>query len=484
MPASEATANLRIAVIGLSGEEVDWTAKLAGRGVEVVLIHDVRALATADVQLGVVFATPDRVAELVPQIASHPYPFAVFVDRGVAADQAYQVSLLKILLSGKREWEKTFDAILDPIMVLNGSGAVIRANLQLARVLGRTIQDVHGEHYSALLGPPVSGTGDRFPQEAVDPVAQTLADGQPRQAEARYGKLAGMHEITVSPLGDQPGEGLVVILKDVSERRDHQERMQRANRLADVGQLAAGIAHEINTPIQFIGDNVRFLGDAFGELALALDGDGGAQVAPAPDLAFLTVEVPLAVEQTLEGVERVATIVKAMKAIGHPSTENKTYADLNQAIRNTLVVAVSEIKYVADVDTELGDLPPVWCHPGDVNQVLLNLVVNAAHAIREKVGGKGERGTITVRTFPDGDDAIIEVTDTGVGITPDVGEHIFEPFFTTKEVGVGTGQGLALVYSLVTDRHRGSIGFVSEPGAGTTFTVRLPTVAPALAATP
>jgi PAS domain S-box-containing protein len=273
-------------------------------------------------------------------------------------------------------------------------------------------------------------------------------------------------------------------IQDTSERHRLAAELRQAQKLESMGQLASGIAHEINTPIQFIGDNVRFLGDAFGELALALDGNGRAETAPAPDLAFLMVEVPLAVEQTLEGVERVATIVKAMKAIGHPSTEHKTYADLNQAIRNTLVVAVSEIKYVADVDTELGDLPPVWCHPGDVNQVLLNLVVNAAHAIREKVGGNGERGTITVRTFPEGDDAIIEVTDTGAGITPEVGEHIFEPFFTTKEVGVGTGQGLALVYSLVTDRHRGSIGFVSEPGAGTTFTVRLPMAAPALAATP
>jgi PAS domain-containing protein len=251
MPAP-AAPTLRIAVIGLSGEEVGWTSQLAGRGVEVVVVHDVRSLSTSDAQLGVVFATPEKVSELVPQITgqAHP-PLAVFVDPGLGADSAHKVSLLRILLSGKREWERTFDAILDPIMVLNEGGVVIRTNLQLARALGRTIQSVHGEAYSALLGPSVAGTGDRFAPEASDPIAESLADGLPRHAETRYGRLPGMHEVTVSPVGDRE-EGLVVILKDVSERRDHQERMQRSNRLSDIGQLAAGIAHEINTPLASI----------------------------------------------------------------------------------------------------------------------------------------------------------------------------------------------------------------------------------------
>jgi signal transduction histidine kinase len=188
----------------------------------------------------------------------------------------------------------------------------------------------------------------------------------------------------------------------------------------------------------------------------------------------LAREVPEAIDHTLQGVDRVATIVRAMKAFGHPSTQGKIPADLNQAIRDTLVVANNEVKYVAEVVTEFGELPPVWCHVGDINQVVLNLVVNAAHAIKEAVGDGGDRGRITIRTSHQGDDVVIEVADTGMGMPPEVADRIFEPFFTTKEVGVGTGQGLALTYSLIHDRHNGSITFNSWAGTGTMFTVRLP----------
>jgi signal transduction histidine kinase len=182
--------------------------------------------------------------------------------------------------------------------------------------------------------------------------------------------------------------------------------------------------------------------------------------------------VPAAVAQTLEGVERVATIVRAMTAFGHPSSENMTAADLNNAIVNTLIVAASEVVPVAEVVTELGELPPVQCHLGDITQVLLNLFINAAHAIGERPDRAF--GNITVRTRADGPDVVIEVADTGDGIRPEIADRIFEQFFTTKEVGKGSGQGLAMAYALVHDRHNGTIGFTSEPGVGSTFTVRLP----------
>jgi signal transduction histidine kinase len=297
-------------------------------------------------------------------------------------------------------------------------------------------------------------------------------------------------ETTVTNLLHDPNvEGLVLNSRDVTDRHRLETELRHAQKLESVGQLAAGIAHEINTPVQFVGDNVRFLRDAFDGLIVALEPPGaiphggpGAAGKPAAggaggggtDLVFLTEEVPLAIDQTLQGVERIATIVRAMKAFGHPSGEQKAPADLNQAVRDTLIVANNAFKYVADVVTDLGELPPVWCHLGDINQVLLNLIVNASHAISAAVDSNGGRGTITVRTSRDGAEVAIEVADTGVGIPPEIAERIFEPFFTTKEVGEGTGQGLSLAYSLVHDRHGGSIGFRTEPGRGTTFTVRLP----------
>jgi PAS domain S-box-containing protein len=284
----------------------------------------------------------------------------------------------------------------------------------------------------------------------------------------------GSYRLMEAYLTDLTGEpsvhGMVANMRDVTERSRLEAELRHAQKLESVGQLASGIAHEINTPIQFVGDNVRFLGDAFDELLTAVQTGS----TPEQDLEFLAIEVPLAIEQTLDGVDRVARIVRAMKAFGHPGTDQKSPTDINEAVRNTLVVASNTVGQVADVIVELGDLPLVWCHPGDVNQVLVNLVINAAHAISDRIGRGPQRGTLTVRTSLVAGQAVIDVTDTGTGVPEEIAARLFEPFFTTKEVGRGTGQGLALAYALVTERHGGSITFVSELGTGTTFTVRLP----------
>jgi PAS domain S-box-containing protein len=291
----------------------------------------------------------------------------------------------------------------------------------------------------------------------------------------------GSYRLMEAYLTDLTGEpsvdGIVANMRDVTDRSRLEAELRHAQKLESVGQLASGIAHEINTPIQFVGDNVRFLGDAFDELLTASLDDAPAE----SDLAFLKIEIPQAIAQTLDGVDRVATIVRAMKAFGHPGADEKSATDINEAVRNTLVVAGNTIGQVADILTEFGDLPLVWCHPGDVNQVLVNLVINAAHAIADKVGDGRRRGTVTVRTSVVAEHIVIDVTDTGTGVRAEIAERLFEPFFTTKEVGRGTGQGLALAYALVTDRHGGSITFVSELGTGTTFTVRLPIGGPSIA---
>jgi two-component system, NtrC family, sensor kinase len=189
-------------------------------------------------------------------------------------------------------------------------------------------------------------------------------------------------------------------------------------------------------------------------------------------------EIPKALSQTLDGVSRVATIVRAMKEFAHPESKEMAAADINKALQSTLTVARNELKYVADVELELGEMPPVVCNVGDLNQVFLNLLVNAAHAIADVVKGTDEKGKIRVRTASEGETALISISDTGSGIPEAIRTKVFDPFFTTKEVGRGTGQGLAIARSVVVERHRGTLTFESEVGKGTTFYIRLPVEPP------
>ncbi len=286
---------------------------------------------------------------------------------------------------------------------------------------------------------------------------------------------------------------LFEIVFDVSERKALERQLAVAQKLESVGELAAGIAHEINTPTQYIGDNLHFLSTAFEALGQALSGveavarrlaeaagDASAladieAARKGADADFLLEEAPRALEQSVEGVSRVTAIVSAMKKFSHPGGEEKTAVDVNAAVENTVTVAKNEWKYVADVVLELDrSLPPVLCLPGDFNQVILNVLINAAHAVAEKVKGTAEKGRITIRTEADGEFLKLSVSDTGTGISEENRPKIFDPFFTTKEVGKGTGQGLAITHNIVVVKHGGSIDFESEPGLGTTFIVRVP----------
>jgi PAS domain S-box-containing protein len=353
------------------------------------------------------------------------------------------------------------------------------------RLFGRRSDDTIGVSFEDAL--PADGPG------TFDVLREVGAGARVADYEATIRRRDGAVVVVscvASPIMDSTGDvsGIAWIAHDITERRRLQTELRHAQKLESIGQLAAGIAHEINTPTQFVGDNLFFLQQSIEDLVqlvTRVDQETRRLAERDPDVAtdllqalsstnveWLGSESTAAVAQAREGVARVSTIVRAMKAFGHVSDEDKVAADLNEAIRNTLIVAANEIKHVADVETELGELPPLWCHIGDINQVLLNLIVNAVQAIAAR--DDGAKGTITVRTRLDGDDAVIEVADTGVGITPDIADRVFEPFFTTKEVGVGTGQGLALVYGLVRERHGGSITFTTEPNVGTTFTVRLP----------
>jgi signal transduction histidine kinase len=279
---------------------------------------------------------------------------------------------------------------------------------------------------------------------------------------------------------------------DVTESRRMVRELAQGQKLESVGRIAAGVAHEINTSVQFISDSVRFVRHALKDLphaladyrALAAGALSGQDVVTAAkkasdtdeaaDVDYFLKNAPEALDRALEGIGRVGTIVRSMTEFAHPDTRTKADVDLNRAIKTTLSMARNEYKSVADLQMELGDIPPVHCHAGDINQVVLNLLLNAAHAIADVVEGTHAKGRIQVRTRAIGDYVEISISDTGAGIPEDVRGRIFEPFVTTKEVGRGTGQGLALSRGIVVEKLKGSLHFETETGKGTTFFIRLP----------
>jgi signal transduction histidine kinase len=302
------------------------------------------------------------------------------------------------------------------------------------------------------------------------------SDRQRSEIEASHALLRHAHE------------GLT---RETVARREAERELQQAQKLEAVGRLASGVAHEINTPIQFVGDSVQFLRASAADLVQlvealqalhrsALEGPPdpaavrqASEAIEAADLPFLLENVPKAFDRVVDGLGRVGVIVRSMKEFAHPDSREMATADLNRAIESTLTIARSEYKDVADVVTEFGALPPVCCYLGDFNQMILNIVVNAAHAIADVVRGTDRRGRIVVRTHRDGDEVVVAISDTGGGIPEAIRERIFDPFFTTKELGRGTGQGLSIARS-VAEKHHGRMHFETVVGAGTTFFVRLP----------
>jgi signal transduction histidine kinase len=284
-------------------------------------------------------------------------------------------------------------------------------------------------------------------------------------------------------------QALTSKLGELAEARN---QLLHAEKLEAVGRLAAGIAHEINTPTQFVGDNLHYLAQSFADILVLVDeyrriarevpalrDDPSLQarlkeVEDSADLEFLRENIEPAFERAKDGVSRIAGIVRAMKEFSHPSSQEKEAVDINRALLATLTIAKNEYKYVADVETDLGELPMVRGYAGDLNQVFLNLIVNAAHAIADVGQESSVRGKIRIRTTSDEHSVCIEIADTGCGIPESIRGKVFEPFFTTKKVGRGTGQGLPIARSMIVDKHGGSLTFESEVGRGTVFRIRLP----------
>jgi signal transduction histidine kinase len=404
------------------------------------------------------------------------------------------------LQAAHREAEVFIDAVPSILIGVDQDSYITRWNLTAANAFGLSGAEVVGKR---LADCGVRWLRPDMPEEIRSWCSERgsrRCDHIPFEMNGET-RLLGL-TITAVRVTDKDSTELLVIGSDVTYRSALEVQLRQAQKLESVGQLAAGIAHEINTPTQYIGDNVRFLKDAFQDLKIlltsydrllagakdkVLSDETVQEIAAAvqrADGGYLLEEIPKAIEQTLEGITRVSTLVSAMKEFSHPGTKEKTPLNLNHAIESTITVARNEWKYVADVETEFDpSLPQISCQPGEFNQVILNLIVNAAHAIDDVVGkGGSEKGKIRVQTrnFPEWVE--IRIGDTGSGIPEKVRARIFDPFFTTKEIGKGTGQGLAIARSVVVDKHGGSIHFETEEEKGTTFVIRLPHDGKSLAA--
>jgi PAS domain S-box-containing protein len=374
---------------------------------------------------------------------------------------------------------------------LDPQGRIVDVNCALEELFGFSREELLGKSYLGFLSAEdVAASRDAF-VELVDGARRN--NQTQRRMVAKDGRSL-LVNIGLTAVRDHEGKAqlLIVTVEDVTERTRLEVELRHSQKLESVGRLAAGIAHEINTPIQFVGDNVHFLSGAFEQLlalcasyqnackrsvAGQVSAEDIAQIKQEEELAdldYLRANIPASILATIDGVGRVAKIVQSMKAFAHPDRGEKEPSDLNLALRNTLTVATNELKYVAAVETEFGELPMVPCFLSDLNQVFLNLLVNAAHAVGDVVGKSSQRGVIRVRTYCEQDHVVVAISDTGTGIPADLHGRIFEPFFTTKEVGKGTGQGLALARSVIVEEHGGTLTFTTEMGKGTTFFIRIP----------
>jgi PAS domain S-box-containing protein len=390
------------------------------------------------------------------------------------------------------------DNLPDLIFVKDSDGRFATVNLAYLRFLGKLKpEDVLGRTESDFVSPEIA-VNSRAQERDIVRGNQASIDREELLVDAHG--VPRWFSTTRVPFDDPQGgvAGIIALSRDITKRKLLETQLSQAQKLESIGHLAAGIAHEINTPIQYVSDNIAFLHESFQNLAAILSDYSGlyraaragavgedllnriGAAAEECDLDLVLAEIPKAIQQCGEGLDRVSAIVRAMKEFSHPGPAEMRAVGLNQSIRSTVEVSRNEWKYIADMNLDLDpELGAVRCLPGELNQVVLNLIVNASYAIADRTRGGPGKGVITVSTRRDGEWAEIRVRDTGTGIPESVQPKIYLPFFTTKDVGKGTGQGLSIVHSVVVEKHRGTIRFETVADQGTVFIVRIPFDGPA-----
>ncbi len=413
-----------------------------------------------------------------------------------------------------RESEKRFRAIAttanDGVVMIDQDGLVSFWNPAAERLFGYLQEEVMGVELHKLITTEDNYTEFRkgFTKFSKTGKGNIIGKTLELTAKTKDGSKLPV-ELSVASIKMQNVWHAVGIIRDVRERKNLEVELRQAQKLESIGTLAAGIAHEINTPTQYIGNNLRFLREEFDNLSVLFNmlgklknttgdytdiNESVKEVVEAyddADVEFLQDEIPKAIDQSISGVDNVTRIVKAMRSFAHPGYKEKDMVDIHSAIENTITVSKNEWKYVADMDLDFDNtIPMIPCYLGEFNQVILNLIINATHAIQQAaetrkanlLTDEGETnvdqpfnmGKITITTLNRDKFVKITISDTGSGIPEAVQDRIFEPFFTTKDVGKGTGQGLTLAYNVIVEKHKGTLTFKTKEGEGTTFIITLP----------
>ena len=390
----------------------------------------------------------------------------------------------------ENRYRKVVEQVPDAVLILHCDGHVLEANASAGRSLGYAPDELTGVDVSQIMdGVTSEQVAELVMKTSLEPSC-TLRLNLIKRDRTRFPAEAQLSALTV---GGDPA--LLISARDLTERLRMEQDMRQAHRFEAVGQLAAGVAHEINTPMQYIGDNTSFLRTTVERLlgvvesfeTLIGDCEAGSvtlsqvqeckKKLSSAKIPFLKKQAPVAIEQSLQGIAHVSSIIQGLKEFSHPGGEEKVTVDLNHVAKTAATVTRNEWRYHSTLDLIPKEgLPVILGHPQELGQMLINLIVNAAHAIESAHGAKEgpPQGRIVISTEEINGFVELQIKDNGAGIPEAIKNRVMDPFFTTKEVGKGTGQGLALAHNVVVEKHRGQLFFESEEGRGTTFFVRLP----------